>query len=133
MDFVSLWAYLTTPGTPILPLFFLLGFWIMYKMFRIIMEQKQDIARKQEEMEKSEIVTLVHKIEELVEQIKLLFTKYESHEDRIDMLERKYQEQSAICREREKSITILQKKIDGCFSLRRDQDNFYTNHSKKTD
>jgi|GEM_PF-5302524 len=133
MDFMSLWKYLMAPGTPILPLFFLLSFWIMYKMFYIIMEQKQDIARKQEEMEKSEIVTLVHKIEELVDQIKLLFTKYESHEDRIDALEQQCKEQHAVCREREKSITILQKKIDGCFSLRREQDNFYTNHSKKTD
>lgn len=133
MDFMQLWKYLTTPGTPILPLFFLLGFWIMYKMFCIIMEQKQEITLKQEEMEKSEIVTLVHKIEELVDQIKLLFTKYESHEDRIDALEQKCKEQLAVCREREKHITILQKKIDGCFSFRREKDNFYTDHSSRSD
>ena len=97
------WSAIIANNVPVVMLLFSLGFAAIAFLSNKLFEQKKEI-------EDASIKTLVTEIKTLVKRIDELFTKHDSHEERIDMLEKSVAGHFSKCAEREKLLNDIKKK-----------------------
>ena len=97
------WSAIIANNVPVVMLLFSLGFGSIAFLSNKLFEQKQ-------KLDDTSMKSLVHEVRTLVERIDELFNKHDTHEARIDMLEKSVAGHFSRCVEREKLLNDIKKK-----------------------